>query len=260
MAVDDLLGFTIEEEDGFDPFAEGDFAGVDDEPVEGVPVQEEVPECVRGRHGAYDAQRFDHPEEAIELLMKNNAGRRFVLLDIIEFCTNTRSSGEVEAFVDKRQQSNFSVYDAATLCRMLERSGALTVRRPIETTNALVEDDGVEYLEIKEVDEPAWTSTDAGLRVLAAHREGAAVRDLVLGKEPHYREIYCKLLAFLADGPRSKTQIDELLQDEPVLQVPPRRSPGHFVDMLEGREGIEWTCDGWALTEAGRRLWRELAG
>ena len=260
MAADDILGFAIEEEDDFDPVAEGDFTEEDTEPIEDVPQQnEEVPAQVRGRRGAYDADRYDCVENAIEALFKNNAGRRFVMLDIIEFCTNPRTESEVAAFVTERQQANASVYGPATLCRHLERSGALTCEVP-ETADTVVEDNGVEYLEIKDDAEVVWTSTDAGLHVLANHREGTAVRDLVLGKEPQYEAVYAKLLAFLAEQPRKKAEIDELLQDEPVLQVPPRRAPSHFVDMLEGREGIEWTRAGWTLTEAGRRFYQELCG
>lgn len=252
MANDDILGFEIEDEEEFDPFS--DDAPEDDEGIEEMPMVSELPEQVR-RHGAYDADKYGCAEDAIESLMSHNPGRRPVFLKIIEYCTEPRTESEVAAVVDAAQASNASVYGPATLCRMLERSGALTCEVP-ETADEVVEDDGTEYLEIKEAPEARWTATDAGLAVAAAHREGGPLREL-LAREAQYEPVYRKLLAFCAAAPRTKKEIDALIDGDPLVQRP-RRYSNHFVELLESREALAWVDGRWTLTELGERFWNEM--
>jgi ribulose bisphosphate carboxylase small subunit len=254
MANDTDLGFDIEEEDEFDPFAEGDFVEEDDGTIEEVPELTELPEEVR-KHGAYDVSRYGSAEEATEALLKKNPGRKPVFLGIIEYCCDTRTASEVDAFVEKAQASNFSVYNGATLCRMLKTSGALEFT-PAVTAEAASEENGVEYLEIVEEKEATWTATDAGLAVVAAHREGNDLREL-LAKEAQYEPIYRRLFAFCYEQPRKKPEIDELINHDPLVQKP-RRFASHFVELLESREAMAWVDGHWTLTDLGRSFWEQI--
>lgn len=255
MATDDeALGFEIEDEDGFDPFAEGDFAEEEDDHIEDIPTLTEMPEKIR-RRGAFDAQRYACAEDAIEALMKSNPGRRPVFLKIIDFCCEPRTESEVAELVNAAQASNYSVYSPATLCAMLERSGALTCEVP-ETADEVVEDDGVEYLQIKDAPEARWTATDAGLTVVAVHRETGPLADL-LAREAQYEPVYRKLLEFCSGTPRSKAELDALIDADPLVQQP-RRYSNHFIELLEGRDGMAWENGKWTLTELGERFWAEI--
>jgi hypothetical protein len=254
MATDDILGFDIEDDDEFDPFADGDFVEEDDDSIEEVPELTELPESIK-KSGVYDAARYATPEEAIETLLKKNPGRKPVMLALIEYCTQTRTASEVEAFVEAAQASNHSVYNGSTYGRMLVTAGALTFT-PAVTAEEASEDNGVEYLEIVDEQEATWTATDAGLAVVSAHREGSGLRDLLV-KEAVYEPVYRKLLAFVYEQPRKKPEIDALINDDPLVQSP-RRFASHFVELLESREGMAWQDGRWTLTDLGRRFWEEI--
>ena len=253
MAASDAFSFDFDDEDEFDPLAD-DVVADDDEEILDVPQVTEMPEEGR-KPSVFAKERFATPHDAIEELFKRNPGRKPVFLSIIEFCTEPRTTTEVGELVASAQEHNRSVYSPMTLCSILERSGALTSEVP-ETADEVVEDNGVEYLEIKEAPDAVWTSTDAALEVLASHREGSALRTLLEVEEPQYRTIYERLLRFCAEEPRKKPAIDAIIDDDPLVQNP-RRYSNHFLELLESREAMEWR-NGWALTEIGERYLQEL--
>ena len=253
MAASDAFSFDFDDEDEFDPLAD-DVVADDDEEILDVPQVTEMPEEGR-KPSVFAKERFATPHDAIEELFKRNPGRKPVFLSIIEFCTEPRTTTEVGELVASAQEHNRSVYSPMTLCSILERSGALTSEVP-ETADEVVEDNGVEYLEIKEAPDAVWTSTDAALEVLASHREGSALRTLLKVEEPQYRTIYERLLRFCAEEPRKKPAIDAIIDDDPLVQNP-RRYSNHFIELLESREAMEWR-NGWALTEIGERYLQEL--
>lgn len=253
MVQTDTFDFDFDEEDEFDPLAD-DANDADEDEILDVPRMTEMPEEGR-KPSVFAKERFGTPQEAIEELFNRNPGRKPVFLQIIEFCTEPRTTTEVEELVTSAQEHNRSVYGALTLCSILERSGALTSEIP-QTAGEVVEDNGVEYLEIKEAPDSIWTSTDAALEVLAAHREGGALRALIEVEEPQYRAIYERLLRFCAEEPRKKPAIDAIIDDDPLVQSP-RRYSNHFIELLESREAMEWR-DGWRLTEIGERYLQEI--
>lgn len=253
-AHEDIIGLVLEEEQGdFDPFEDSEAQDGDDG-ITDLPVMSEMPEHMH-RRGMYDADRYEKPEDAIEALLRNNPGRKPVLLKIIEGCTDALPMGEVEKIVSQAQASNASVYSATTLCAMLERCGALTRSEP-EREEKVVVEEGVEYREVGEEQEPLWTATDAGLTVVATHREGGALREL-LAREAEYESIYMRLLAFCAEEPRTKPQIDKIIDDDPLVQRP-RRYSNHFIELLENREAMEWVDGKWTLTELGREFLAQI--
>lgn len=254
MAASDAFGFDFDDEEEFDPLADDGVADEDDEGILDVPPVTEMPE-EPARPSVFAKERFETPNDAIEELFRRNPGRKPVFLQIIEYCTEPRTTTEVGALVASAQEHNRSVYTPMTLCSILERSGALTSEAP-ETADEVVEDDGVEYLEVKDAPDAVWTSTDAALEVLASHREGGALRTLLEVEEPQYRTVYERLLRFCAGEPRKKAAIDAIIDDDPLVQSP-RRYSNHFIELLESREALEWR-DGWALTELGERYLQEV--
>lgn len=257
MAQGEGLDFYVEDEEEFDPLAE-DYEPADEQEDDGIvdlPVMAEMPEAMRAT-SVFDRARFASAQDAIEELLRRNPGRKPVFLKIIELCCEPRTTGEVAEAVEAAQAENRSVYTPLSLCAMLERAGALTSQVP-QTADEVHEEDGVEYLEVREAPEATWTSTDDGLVVLAAHGEGSALRELLASEsEAVYRPVYERVLAFCAQEPRKKPQIDAIVDDDPLVQSP-RRYSNHFIELLESREALAWHDGGWNATELGLRYLRE---
>ena len=79
----------------------------------------------------------------------------------------------------------------------------------------------------------------------------------LLEANDEYRESYAQLLDFCSDQPRTRSEIDELL-DGVCKQAPNPGNrakqglyPSYFTDGLQGVGAIAWN-DGWTITEAGK--------
>ena len=276
---DDL--YLDEEEDVFDPLAE-DFdpaAEGEDPDAEGIvdlPIVAEMPEEIKVK-SVFDKERFASAQDAIEELLRRNPGRKPIFLQIIEACCEERTSEEVAQVVEQAQAENRSVYTPQSLCSILERAGALTSRTEepaqvegdgeSEPTDAAdvdveaaenpeapaVETASIDAREIAAPPVTYWTSTDEGLTVLASHKEGAALEELLTSEtESVYLPIYERVLAFCAEAPRRKPEIDAIVDDDPLVKKP-RRYSNHFIELLENREALSWHDGGWNATELGRR-------
>lgn len=253
-AFDDLgFDFEIVDVDEFDPFAPDpdDPEAVAADEIEELPVMKEIPEEQR-KPSVYDQSRFATPEDAIRELFRRNPARKPVFLRIIELCCDERTSDEVAAMVDAFQQSCFSVYSAMSLCKMLEKSGALTSRLP-ENAEEAVDEDGAEYLEIKEPQQATWLATDAGLTVLSECREGSELDELLSGREARYAEVYLDLLRFLGDEGRTMGAINERYAGDERLQNP-HKAPSHLIDCLQEVAAVEWRDRAWHATDLARNF------
>ena len=254
-------------DDEFDPLAVDD--GLidqeemdDDNPLDTVdfPTMRNMPEGMR-REGVYTLERMGGAEAAVRSLLDHNPARRPVLLAILGWCEDGCATSELTRRVDEAQEHNRSVYAPTTLCRMLEWAGALELEMP-ETSDAREDAaEGVEYLEIRERVDPVWRSTPEGLAVRESLTQGTAFRDIVLGRDVRYASVYRAVMEAVERAPRSKAYIDALVDAFPEVQSP-RRFGGHFVDMLERTDALEWRDRAWRLTDLGRSLLpdvRELA-
>lgn len=147
-------------DDDFDPLAVDDEVidqedMDDDNPLDTVdyPTMRTMPSEMR-RESVYTPERMGGAENAIRSLLDHNPGRRAVLLSIVGWCAEGCPTSELTRRVDELQRDNRSVYAPTTLCRMLERAGALELEMP-EVADACEDAaEGVEYLEIKERVDP----------------------------------------------------------------------------------------------------------
>ena len=128
----ELLAF----DDEFDPLAvddsEIDQEWMDDEnPYDTIdyPTMRNMPETVH-HDPVYSPARQGSATEALQALIVRNPNRRPVLLNIIGLCEGGCPSSVISERVDEWQRDNWSVYAPMTLCRMLERAGALTLEMP----------------------------------------------------------------------------------------------------------------------------------
>lgn len=114
------------------------------------------------------------------------------------------------------------------------------------------------FLEIEETKPGSWIATEAGCAAVDELDDTAATREL-LEKEPRYLDIYHQILDFCAQEEygRSSKEIDNLVNDSPLLQEP-RRYSGYFVSRLERQGALEWRS-GWCVTDAGREIIKEAA-
>ena len=116
-----------------------------------------------GRHPAgpssnpaeYFAQEHEEaPARAAERLAKlvdTMPGQTKMLVRILDFCRERRSTEEVLAAVAEWQKLNFSVYEPAVLCGLLEKAGGLDH----------VNEDGTPYVQPEEGAATSATSEDA---------------------------------------------------------------------------------------------------
>ena len=110
-------------------------------------------------------------------------------------------------------------------------------------------DGGVEYLVVGDRDSGRWLSSAAALKVIDGINPALEIAAM-LDDEPQYREVYLRILGFCAAAPRSKEQINAVVDDDPLLQKP-RHYSGYFIDRLDACGALEWR-PGWEATPAGR--------
>ena len=140
---------------------------------------------------------------------------------------------------------------------MLDRAGALELEMPETSEEREDAGEGVEFLEIKERVDPVWRTTDAGREVFGQMTDGSAFRTMVFDRDAKYLEVYRAVMGFVNERPRSKDDIEQLVDAFEVVQSP-RRFGGHFIDMLEKTDALCWKDRSWQLTDLGRRMLPEV--
>ena len=209
----------------------------------------------------------DEPEdmrpapERIASLFDEMPGRRDVLLALLDSCQVRRSDEGVSDIVADVQRENRSVFSAITLCRMLEKAGALAhVREDGEPFNedelgyeTFVED-GVEYIRAAQPPASFWETTADGTAYLAADDPAQRVREL-FGREDDYLPVYKYLLVRCLDGCGVK-ELEATVDEHPLTQEP-RLYVQHFLKQLEDAGALKW--DGaWRTTGCGASALAEL--
>lgn len=254
-------GFDFE--DDFDPlFASDEDINQDDmdddNPYDTVdyPTLRNMPEDF-GHESVYTPAKQGDAETALLELIDHNPARRPVLLSIVKACEGGKATSELQTEVEHLQANNLSVYAPVTLCRMLERAGALTLEMPEVAQESEDVAEGVEYLQITEKIDPIWTATPEGLAVWERFAGGEQFRDIVMDRDARYLDVYKAIMHGVEPDGMSKAQIEELTDTFDVVKSP-RRFGGHFIDMLERCDALEWRDHAWRLTDLGRRMLAEL--
>lgn len=265
LGQDSLSGDGFDElEDDFDPLA-GDDIEIDqdeiddDNPYDTVdyPTMRDMPQHMQ-RDAVFTPDVQGSADAAIRALIDHNPARRGVLLAIIDTCRGGCASSGVSAKVNEVQANNRSVFAPMTLCRALERAGALEFEEPETTIEKEDVEDNVDYLEIHETIDPVWTSTSAGIAVYEDMTQGSEFRDIVLDRDSRYLEVYQAVLDLMLSEPQQRQAIEELVDTFEIVKSP-RRFGGHFIDMLERTDAIAWQGDAWNITDLGRSFYPEVA-
>ncbi|MEC4273596.1 hypothetical protein VJ923_10535 [Adlercreutzia sp. R25] len=256
----ELLAF----DDEFDPLAvdnsEIDQEWMDDEnPYDTIdyPTMRNMPETVH-HDPVYSPERQGSVTAALQALIVRNPNRRPVLLGIVGLCENGCASSVISEKVEQWQRDNWSVYAPMTLCRMLERAGALVLEMPETAEEQESAEEGVAYLEIKEAVDPVWRATPEALALREEYLSGKHFRSIVMeSDESRYAEVYEAVMEALAEAPRKLAAIEELT-DQMDITKSPRRFGQHFIDVLETTDCVIWGDGAWNLTELGRAMLAEL--
>lgn len=260
---DAVIGEVSDIDDEFDPLMIDDLvidqeSMDEDNPLDTVdfPTMRNMPQHMQ-REAVYTPERQGGARGAILSLLDHNPARRRVLLAIIDRCRESCASSVLAREVDDLQRDNRSVYAPMTLCRMLERAGALVLDMPKVADEREDAEEGVEYLEIKQRPDPLWHATQEGLAVHAELTQGAAFRDIVLDRDRIYLDVYQRVMEAVEERPRSKVEIEELVDTFDIV-MNPRRFGGHFIDILERTDALEWKDHAWQITDLGRTMLSRL--
>lgn len=246
--------------DEFDPLEDDTGGETTDDSGEFLAATNAADKALEGEAGSASQYAIadERPaEERIADLLKAMAPRRKVLLSILSYCEETQPVAQVNALVDELQEHNFSVYNAANLCSLLEKAGALArvtadgePAEDIELEPQVVVVDGVEYLEASEPVEVCWVSTDAGRAAVEADKPLERLRDL-LEQDAAYRVIYKRILTLCAtEGGAKVPAINAAVDKNPLVQKPRLYAP-HFIDKLEKCDALTWK-NAWITTQVGR--------
>jgi hypothetical protein len=193
------------------------------------------------------------PVEKIRKLLVQMAPRRKVLLGIIDFCRDPQSPSAVDEFTDNLQSINSSVFSPVTLRQLLEQAEALEYLEGVTDDDSPAADELDEdgYLVVTKRPEGTWVATAAGIEVLDSLNPQQDLLNL-LEKDSVYREIYLRILNYCDEEPRTKKQIDAIVDDDPLVQSP-RRYSGYFVDKLDVCDALDWN-KAWSTTSVGRSV------
>lgn len=238
--------------DDQDDVVEGSDSLRESEDIVEMPTILNMPENHQ-RSGVFDADKYASAKDALRALFEKNPGRRSVFLGILETCQEPCLMSAVAKTVDELQACNASVYSPATLCNALKRAGGLDIEIPEPPATTEQEDGSCN--EIGEELDPIWTTTLAGREVLVEERNGRAVKEL-FAADSDYIDMYLKVLDFCNGQPRTKSELDELVDNDPTVQNP-RRYSNHFIEYLEHADCLIWKDSHWTITALGKTTLKE---
>lgn len=223
-------------------------------------IEERATDCrlpFQGKQVAVsEEQESDTARERIEALLEKMRPQKKVLIDILAYCVTQKTVSSTYRHIDGLQKSARSVYNAASLCSLLEKAEGLVrvdkdgrIIEGLERQPAIIEEDGSRRLEAAEAEQGHWKSTDAAILVVDAHRPDHLLEELLLS-ENQYLPIYRTILeACSMGGGAALARLQELIDDH-VLAQEPRRFTSYYVERLEGVGALTWDAL-WKTTDAG---------
>lgn len=219
-------------------------------------------------------------ENAVRELVTTNAGRRRILLSIVDWARDGIAAPELFDKIAAAQADNLSVYEPVSYCRMLERAGALefvdeagqaasegegaseqgdlTDPAGLAQPEGADDLDGLSFMDITEEVEPRWRATPGGLTAFEELTRGDEWREKVLGEDAVYAEVYLAVMQMLHEGGKTKAQVCDVAEAFEVTRSP-RKWGAYFIDVLEATDAIHWCGQQWVLTGLGEGLLDELA-
>lgn len=200
--------------------------------------------------------------ERIAELLSHLPGCRSVLLEILEYCRTRQDENDIIALVDRTKERSHFVYSGLSLCRMLQKAGALDHERsdgaPFDEEALLPEtiyEDGIDYIQATIPPKSFWQTTEAGIAALEEDDPSRRIMDII-ADEMSYASIYKYVLERCQVG-ATGNELSDVIDSNPLVQNP-RLYAIRFIKRLEDCGGIVW--DGqWNTTDDGRASLVHLA-
>lgn len=240
--------------------------------VEGAESPVEDVEATVDAGSVAEAREPDHVDgrssyDRTAELLNRMPGRRGVLLKVLAHCVEPKASEAVDAFIDGLQSTNKSVYTAASLCSLLEETGALVRQTEsgepyveVEPEPRTVVVDGVEYYEAPSAPVLFWRTTEAGVAICERDDPFGRLRAMLSEEgEQMYLPIYERILTMcLNDGGATTPELSKAVDKDPLVQSP-RCFVQRFIERLERCDALAWDGGAWSATELGVQAFDELA-
>lgn len=268
----------FELDDDFDPLADTGFEAEDPQEYAGG-IEYQVPVIPDADRSIVPPPVDLPPEERIEKLIHGLPGQKFRLLSAIQVCATPKTLEEAAADLEAAYPQGTSVYPATRIIELLTEAGAIDriePEEPADLANSLEEDDAPVYPSAEDPDEdervtsisiedlpldydevelsaPAtYVATAIGLATVE-ERWSASAAEAVVAGEPQYRHIYRAILEMCAEpGGKTKPQVADAVDADPVLQKP-RRWCQYFLEKLREAGALDWN-NAWITTDIGKSL------
>lgn len=204
------------------------------------------------------------PEEKLANLLESMSPQRHTIFGILRQCENPQPVASVNEYVADLQKYNASVFDAASICSLLEKAGGLALvtadGTPFDDAEAepvsVLDEDGVECLQPGEPPEAYWMSTPEGM-ALAEAEEPAADLGSLLDKDAAYLHVYKHILKMASDEGGAAREAVFAAVDPVLAEIKPRRYSPYFVDKLFKCDALAWR-GAWFITDLGARCLQQM--
>lgn len=191
------------------------------------------------------------------LLIRREPAKRELYLAALKYVRDSDGSTmryDIEEKIDSAPQKTTMHQSSGTLVDALVREGLLEERLPSPEYD---ESTGEEFVDMARA---SYSMTESGEQTLDRLSPSTRLNEL-FDKEKEFAEQFLQLLEFCADAPRSKAEIDALLE-EACSRVPRTKHvaaqaiyPSFFVDRLESSGALVWK-NGWTTTDEGKAFVR----
>lgn len=240
-------------------------------------LEEDKADGEAGEEDGRACKKKEKPHEVADVF-KAAPGCQKLLMSTMEACREMLTPSELDSFMKEMLSQNRTVLRPVELRKLLERYGAIeyipseeekAVREEEEfreaqkaagaaqeELNEQYEVDEEGYLVIKTPEEGKWALTAAGAAYLDADPIGVATSQLFT-KDSVYVPVYIVLLELLEGSAATKREIDDAVDNHPLVQNP-RLYSGYFLSNLENIDAAEWKNDKWHVTEHGLDVLDEL--
>ncbi len=194
-------------------------------------------------------------------------GQKQVILAIINRCRTEAFAKDIDEVIEPFKRYRRSVYSDINMRKLLVEHQALTrlekeCLEPVEGVLAddeefsvITDEDGHEVIVdadgnlivTKNVIE-SWIATEAGIAYADA-QDPMGELEALLEAEPQYLGIYQRILVFCREQGRTGYEINDVVDDDPLVQDP-RRFSQYFLGKLETANAMNWE-DKWTITSLG---------
>ena len=187
------------------------------------------------------------------LLIRREPAKRELYLTALKYAKSFEGSAmryDLEKEIDSAPQKTTMRQSSGTLVDALVREGLLEEQLP---SSEYDEDTGEEFVDMAKA---SYSITELGEQILDRLSPTTRLNEL-FDKEKEFTEQFLQLLEFCMDTPRSKAEIDALLE-EACSRIPRTKHvaaqavyPSFFVDRLESSGALVWK-NGWTTTDEGK--------